>query len=337
MESENKKIIHFSHTVTMDTDWRQDFIQKLGAKLLNQRQLEFPKELASGCSYFMEIMPGLMALVVDFTFHKNVEFTKIASLGDYCIAYYDISDEISVHKVNNNKHKVGYLSKLGMGIVDAALSSTYIPPTGERMYSFRLLISKKLLKKHLGNVIPENIVEETFTTKNTIYFYSHIDSRTRVLLLKLKERNYNETSYELFLKATALQAFGSLIERVSENKFVLGKLSEIDIQQVILTQRYLMDQLLEKFPGTDTLIHMAGMSASKYTKLFRKVFKCSPKAFFLQEKLLLAKELLKSGRFNTIYEVAYELGYSKSDYFSALYKKRFGDLPNKDFVSVNDN
>lgn len=336
MEIQNKTSLQFTHTVTMDTDWRQDFIQKLGAKLLNPRQLVLPEDMASGCSYFMEILPGLMVLVVDFTFHKSIEFTKIASSGDYCIAYYDISDEISIHKVNNDKHKIGYHSKLGMGIVDAALSSTYIPPVSERMYSFRLLISKKLIRKHLGNIIPESIIEETFTKKNTFYFYSHIDSRTRVLLLKLKERNYEDTSYDLFLKATALQAFGSLIERVSENKFVLGKLSELDVQRVIRTQEYLMEQLLEKFPGTDVLVEIAGMSGSKYNRLFRKIFKTSPNSFFLQEKLLLARELLKSGRFSTIYEVAYELGYSKSDYFSATYKKKFGQLPNKDFISINN-
>lgn len=334
METIDKQSMQFFHTVTMDTDWRQDFIQKLGAKLLNSRQLVFPENIASGCSYFMEVMPGLMVLVVDFTFHKNIEFTKIASPGDYCIAYYDISDEIGIHKVNNEKHKVGYHSKLGMGIIDAALSSTYIPPISERMYSFRLLISKELIRKHLDNIIPESILEKTFTKKNTFYFYSHIDSRTRILLLKLKERSYEDTSYELFLKAAALHAFGSLIERVSENKFVPGKLSELDVQRVIQTQVYLMEQLLEKFPGIDILVEIAGMSVSKYTRLFKKIFKCSPNSFFLQEKLLLARELLKSGRFNTIYEVAYELGYSKSDYFSAVYKKKFGQLPHKDFISI---
>jgi AraC-like DNA-binding protein len=336
MKIENKTSMQFSHTVTMDTDWRQDFIEKLDAKLLTTHQLILPENIASGCSYFMEVLPGLKVLVVDFTFHTSIEFTKVASRGDYCIAYYDISDQISIHKVNNTKHKVGYHSKLGMGIVDAALSSTYTPALAERMYSFRLLISKELLKKHLGNAIPETILEETFTSKNTIYFYSHIDSRTRVLLLKLKDRNYNDISFDLFLKATALQAFGSLIERVSESKFVIGKLSEVDIQQVTYTQVYLMDQLLETFPGTAVLAEMAGMSVSKYTKLFQKIFKCSPNVFFLKEKFLLAKELLKSGKFNTIADIAYELGYSKPAYFSATYKERFGQTPNKDFNQLSN-
>ncbi|PBJ04605.1 helix-turn-helix transcriptional regulator [Flavobacterium sp. ACN6] len=335
METENnKKTIQFSHTVTMDTDWRDDFIKKLGAVFINPCQLAFPKDIAGGCSYFTEVMPGLKVLVLDFTFHKLIEFTKIASSGDFCIAYYDISDEISIHKVNNTKHTVGYHSKLGMGIVDASLSSTYIPTVSERMYSFRLLISKDLIRKHLGSKIPDSIIEKTFTKKNTFYFYSHIDSRTRVLLLKLKERRFEDTSYELFVKGAALQAFGSLIERIGESKFVVGKLSDLDVQRIIRTQEYLMTELLEKFPGMDVLSEMAGMSASKYMRLFRKIFKTSPKSFFLKEKSLLALELVKSGRYNTISEVAFELGYSKSDYFAAVYKNRFGHPPNKDFVSI---
>lgn len=122
-----------------------------------------------------------------------------------------------------------------MGLVDAGLSNTYIPPISERMYSFQLLMSKQLLHKHLGNIVPQSIVE-----KNTIYIYSHIDSRTRVLLLKLKDRQYEESFYELFLKGAALQALGSLIERLSQQKFVVGKLSEFDVQQVVNSQDYLM-------------------------------------------------------------------------------------------------
>ncbi|MEN5058622.1 helix-turn-helix transcriptional regulator [Sphingobacterium kitahiroshimense] len=336
METSSKNSIQFSHTVTMDTDWRQDFIEKLGAKYLNQRQLVFHENLASGGSYLMEVIPGLTVLVVDLTFHQSISFTKVASSGDFCIAYYDISDQISIHKVNDTKNKVGYHSKLGMGLVDAGLSSTYIPPISERMYSFRLLISKQLLHKHLGNIVPESIVEKTYVKKNTIYFYSHIDSRTRVLLLKLKDRQYEDSSYELFLKGAALQAFGSLIERLSQQKFVVGKLSEFDVQQVVNSQIYLMQQLLEKFPGTEKLAEIACMSVTKYTRLFKKIYKCNPNSFFLSEKLLLAKEMVKSGQFNTIYEVAYALGYSKSDYFSAIYKKRYGVLPNEDFVSLRN-
>ncbi|MES2650866.1 MAG: AraC family transcriptional regulator [Bacteroidota bacterium] len=324
----------FSHTMTMGVGWRQDFIDQLGARLINPRQLIFPDHIAHGGSYFMEVMPGLMVLIVDLTFQTSVEFTKIGSKEAFCIAYYDLSDEISIHQVSGTKHKVGYHAKLGMALVDAALKSTYTPPVSERMYSFRLLISKQLLKKHLHGSIPFQMGEKAFDLKkNNIFFYSHIGSHTRLALLKLKDLSYDDPSFELSLKGTALQAFGYLIQRMHERgPAVLARLSEAETAQVLHTEDYLMGQLLEAFPGVDFLAAMAGMSISRYNKVFKKLFKASPNSFFLNEKLLLGQVLLKSGEFNTISEVAYELSYGKPSYFAKVYKKAFSRLPADDFL-----
>lgn len=327
-----------AHRMELDNSWQQDFIDVLQAKRINARQLVLPDELASGCSYFVEVMPGLMVLIVDFVFHRQIEITRLASDGEFCIAYYDLSDEISVHQVNDTKHSVGYRSKLGMGLIDAAIKSSYEPPVSERMYSFRLLISKDILKKYLGGIMPEWVAEQAFDRrKNSIFFYSHIDSRTRLALHKLKERHYDDPSFELTLKGAALQAFGYLIQRMSETgPVVLGHLSEADKEQVMHTKDHLMAQLLETFPGIDFLADMAGMSVSKYNKIFKKLFKNSPNNFFLKEKMFLAQELLKSGNFNTINEVAYELGYGKPGYFAEVYKKNFGRLPGEIFVKTQN-
>ena len=318
----------------LDTSWRQDFIDQLGARLVNPRQLLFPSHIALGGSYFMEVMPGLMVLIVDLTFQADIEFTKIGSKEAFCIAYYDLSDEISIHQVNDTEHKVGYHSKLGMAIVDAAVKSTYTPPVLERMYSFRLIISKALLKEYYQGDVSEHMTEKAFDKKkNNIFFYTHIDSRTRLALLRLKDSSYDDPSFELSLKGAALQAFGYLIQRMNDSgPVVLARLSEAEVSQVMQTQDYLMGQLLEAFPGIDTLADMAGMSVSRYNKVFKKLFKISPNTFYLNEKLLLGRAFLKSGRFSTISEVAYELGYGKPGYFAKVYKKAFGFLPAEDFV-----
>jgi AraC-like DNA-binding protein len=288
------------------------------------KQISIPHDIAQGCSYFMEVMPGLMALVVDFTLQRSVELNQVVNAEDFYIAYYDLSDEIDIQKINHSK--VNYHSKLGMIVVDATLKSSYTPSF--KMYSFWLLIAKPLLQKYLlgstgGPKMGQN---------NTIVFTSHMDSRTRLCILKLRTRNYNDPSFELSLRGTSLQVFAYLVERINENDLVLGKLSELDTAQIIKTQTYLMEQLLGAFPGIDFLASTAGMSISKYKKLFKRIFKESPNSFFIREKLNLAQELLKSGNFNTINEVGNELGYLKPGYFAAIYKNQFGQLPGEVFV-----
>jgi len=288
----------------------------------NKNQLILPGDIAQGCSYFLEVIPGLMTLIVDFSLQRNVELTKTVNAEDFYIAYYDLSEEIDVHQVKGDK--IDYQSKLGMVVVDASLKSSYTPSL--KMYSFWLLIAKPLLQKYLfGNI------DATNNKNNTIVFSSHIDSRTRLCLLKLKMKNYNDPSFELSVRGTSLQVLGYLVERINEIGPILGKLSELDTTKIIKTQTYMMEKLLEAFPGIDLLADMAGMSISKYKKLFKRIFKESPNGFFVREKLNLAQVLLKSGNFKTINEVANELGHVKPGYFAALYKKRFGQLPGEVF------
>lgn len=315
----------------LHSHWQQDFVAGLGAQWTAGCKLTFPPEIAHGDSYFLEIIPGLTALIADYTFHKSIEFVKAASEADYCIAYYDLSEEISLHHVNGEKYKVGYQSQLGMGVVDGVLESSYTPPIGERMYSFRLLIAKKLLYKHLDLASP---LEDA---KDTICFYDHIDSRTRIALLDLKTRNFGETSFYLTVKGVALTAFGNLVERMAEKEPQPGLLSEQDAEHVLHTQQYLMEHLRESFMGLEQLSTMAQMSATKYQKLFRKLFGESANNFFLREKLRLAKKLLQSGQYARINEVAYELGYSKPGHFASAYNKLFNVLPKADFLAKVEN
>lgn len=282
-------------------------------------QLVLPNDIAKGCSYFMEVMPGLMCLIVDFSLQRSIELTKTVNAEDFCIAYFDLSDEIDILQVKGGA-KIDYQSKLGMVVVDASLKSSYTP--SPKMYSFWLIISRPLLRKYLfGNI----------DSSDSIVFSSHIDSRTRLCLLKLKMKNYNDPSFELSVRGTTLQVLGYLVERINEIGPILGKLSELDTTQVIKTQTHMMEQLLGAFPGIDFLATKAGMSISKYKKLFKRIFKESPNSYFLREKLNLAQVLLKSGNFKSINEVASELGHVKPGYFAAIYKKQFGQLPGEVF------
>ncbi|SDM59458.1 helix-turn-helix domain-containing protein [Pedobacter antarcticus] len=333
--AEEQPVLKISHQMSMDSEWRADFVDQLGARIINSRQMRLPDDMAEGCSYFMEVMPGLMVLIVDFTFHTSIEFTKLASKGEFCIVYFDLSDNISLHQVNGTRHQVGYQSKLGLGIVDAALRSTYIPAVGERMYSFRLLVSKSLLKTYFQGNMSALMVDRTFDgRKNTMFLYSHIKSSTWLALNQLKDTSYDSPSFELMLKGVTFKVFGHLIEQMKETgPVIVRQITEVDAAQVMKTQAYLMEQLQENFPGVDLLAEMAGMSVSKYSDIFKKLFKFSPKQFFLREKMLLAQVLLGSGDFGNISEVAYEVGFGKPGYFSKLYKNMFNEFPSTAFRS----
>ena len=65
---------------------------------------------------------------------------------------------------------------------------------------------------------------------------------------------------------------------------------------------------------------------------FKENTDTTPNNFFIQEKMNLAKELLKSGEYHSLTEVMYELSYSKLSYFSSKYFELFKHKPMDDFI-----
>ena len=328
-------MINIRHHYSLCPVWQQQIADALGAKLINDKLLLLPKDIGNGGSVFLEVMTGLSLLFMDLTFSVPISMTRMAANDQFYIVYYDLSEEISSHIVNGTDHKIGYQSKLGMGFMDCSTESTLIPALHQRYCSLRLFISKHLLKSLMGNAKPQAVVEDLFDgSKNTLFFYGHIDSNTRILLQPLKAYSFDNSSFELLLKGIALKALNYLVKRVRNFEPIIQKLSTVDTSGILKTAEYLMGNLILDFPGLSVLAEMAGMSESKYKLLFKKVMKGTPNNFFLQEKLLLAQNLLQSGNFNSVREVAIEVGYSKPGYFSEAYKKAFNALPQEIFIKA---
>lgn len=325
----------FLYHFTLSPEWQQQIVEKLGATLAEDKILTMPEHIADGSSIFLEVVPGLSVFLLDMTFKVPVAITRIATDQNFYMAYFDMGDEITTHLLHDTAHRAGYHSKLGMSFMDAGIKGTIMPPVGQRSYSLRLLIDKDLIKELFMPNREAEITSSLFDeSKNTLFFYSHIDSRSKVLLNNLKEQSLSHSSFELKLKSTALYLLGYLIERATRFEPIINKLSEQDIEQILASGDYLLKNLLSEFPGLPFLADKAGMSISKYKVLFKKILKDTPNGFFLNEKLLVAQQLLLSGNFNSVSEVAYELGYNKPGYFSGVYKKMHGVLPGEVLIKA---
>lgn len=325
-------IPEFKHTASLTPEWQQDFVNDLGCTLIDNKLMNFPKDKATGSGYFIEISQDISVLIVDVTLNEPMRFTRMPSEEDFWIVYYDLSDNFSKHFVDDIKHQIGYKSKLGFAIIDSHIKSTYVSVVGERSFSLRLYIRKSFIKNYFHDVILEQDFKNVFNDKKRkMFYYGHIDSRSKVELYNLKQQKMNDSNYEFSLKSVAYKLFGFFLERLNSNMPKAGSFLEKDLNAIMKTQEYLLSNLLMPFPGVKLLSGLAHMSISKYRSLYTNIFGMSPATFFKNEKLILAKELLESGDFILISDIAYELGYSKTSYFSLIYKKHYGNLPNEVF------
>ncbi len=318
----------FKHTYSLTSDWRQNFVDGLGCTIVNEN-MYFPEETAVGSCCISEINPDVSVVIIECVMNKPLRLTRVPSEDDFWIVYYDLSDSNSKHIVDDVNHKIGYKSKLNFAIVDNKINSTYLSTAGEQFYALRLFIRKSYMKTFFNDAEFKKDFKDVFDSKKKkMFFYGHIDSRSKVVLNTLKQQGIDKPNYEFLLKGAAYNLFGYLIERLNAKMPSMGTHLEKDIEAVMLSQQHLLSNLLIPFPGIEFLANIANMSPTKYRALYSSIFGMSPPLFFKIEKLLLAKELLESGSFKLISDVAYELGYNKTTYFSSIYRDYFGVLPN---------
>ncbi|MNY60985.1 Virulence regulon transcriptional activator VirF [compost metagenome] len=74
----------------------------------------------------------------------------------------------------------------------------------------------------------------------------------------------------------------------------------------------------------------ANMFESKFKNLFRKITGLTPNKFFMDNKLLKAKEMLESKQLS-ISQVSDQLSFTNNSYFASKFKENFGLSP-KTFV-----
>lgn len=88
-----------------------------------------------------------------------------------------------------------------------------------------------------------------------------------------------------------------------------------------------IDQNLGRPLRQENMLALAGMSATKFKKLFKRATGMSMSDYILKHRLELSKELLLSGR--PIGDIASEVGFSSPAYFATFFRHATGQSPSK--------
>jgi AraC-like DNA-binding protein len=98
------------------------------------------------------------------------------------------------------------------------------------------------------------------------------------------------------------------------------------IAKVIEEIRFRMRQNIDNEINLEELAKQNNVGYSYFRKMFKKFTGVSPRQYYLQLRMMRAKELLISTD-KSIKEISYELGFQSIYYFSNLFKKKEGISP----------
>lgn len=325
--------IKISHNLNIGTEWIEEIREQLDSTFINENTLVISKQFAKGYFYFKEIIPGLMVQIIDFISLKEIELTRLSSSEEFYILFYNVDSPVKSNTVEVLNDKGEIILGSGFSVIPNHVATKYVSTASKRSFFVAITISKLLFEEYLGDSLAKSIKNKNFNLKNSIYYFNKIDSRTMVLLLKLKELNYDDPNFRFSVKGNILQILGYSIARLKwEDNLFSNKLKEFEYDQIAKSQDYLMSHLYESFPGIIFLSKMAGMNNGRYTTSFKKIYQYTPKQFFLRKKLSLANNMLQSGGYRSIESIAYDLGFGSIINFSRLYFLRYGVLPKSHFV-----
>ena len=193
----------------------------------------------------------------------------------------------------------------------------FIDLRAEEIPHFCLLISMEWLQEQLsGSALTSLIqkaIEEWQKTGNSVY------SKHLVF-----QRDYQHESYKTLLTQThclnlLYQLLTSFLAKSKPEP--VEKYKDAELKKVIDIGEAVTIDFQTPVPTIKEMSLMAGMSESKFKKVFQEAFRQSPHQYILEKKLEYAHELLKSGQY-TLTQIAYKLGYNHTSGFTRLYRKK---------------
>ncbi|MFK5952048.1 MAG: AraC family transcriptional regulator, partial [Desulfobacterium sp.] len=133
---------------------------------------------------------------------------------------------------------------------------------------------------------------------------------------------------KIYLESKAMELVAYQLEQVFERegpKEFSYPVNAEEKQRICRARDLLVDQL-QFPPSLPDLARQVGMSHSRLTRGFKRVFNCTVFEYLRQERLKYARRLLTENTMN-ITQVAFNAGFCSSSHFAVAFAKRFGVRP----------
>ncbi|MCV9931571.1 helix-turn-helix transcriptional regulator [Flavobacterium sp. LS1R47] len=290
-------------------------------------------ELYEGTHFVMPFDNRVSALLVDATY-KESALLEYRTGVDYFVGMYFHVIKEDINFIQKDESTLVGRQDYNLLIVDSLLDFDYVVDNGVNTYVVCIFIYKSALKEYMDKIpILKSLSKDVFNAKkNTIISMDRMSMDSSILINDFRKIPYDSPLFELYFKGLIYKLIGNYLEQLLTKKIIISKVMNDDVKSIIASKTKLLESVDGIFPGVDFLAKQACMSPSKYKKLFTKISGLSPGTFFYSNKLVLAKELLETGKY-TVSEVSDKLNYANISYLAKRFNSKYGIFP-KEYQSL---
>ncbi|WP_276381301.1 AraC family transcriptional regulator [Flavobacterium sp. H4147] len=318
------------HFYSADLNWVENLAQQFGGKV-DGNFIVIPEDIQTGTRYFLEIEEGIVAYYLDVEYKKNLHLIQKNNSSDFVGFYYNLTDgeaTTSVHNFLYNTSRWQY----NLAVIDGSLDSEYKVKVGSKTFAICFFIKKSIIKRFMEEhkLQLDKIDDILDITKNTMIRFDRISNDTFHLLDDLRKIKIGGPIFNLNFTGTVYMLMSNFIRKIAEKRVIIQTVNQEDLSAIIAIQMYLIENIEGHFPSIKFLADKANMSESKFKSLFNKITGSTPNMFFMENKLLLGKDLLETKEMS-ISQISDKLNFTNNSYFAAKFKEHFGISP-KTFV-----
>lgn len=314
------------HFYGADLDWIDHYAQQLGGQI-EDNFIKIPEEVEGGTRYFLDCGEGIVTYFVNVQYNEDVRIIQKNPNTDFIGLYYNLTDGEAEIDINNFSYNVSRW-QYNMCLFDSSLESDFHINAGTKIFALCIFIKKSLIKEFLGKhkIIFDNIDKIIDPKKNTVIRFGRMSNDSFHILDTLRKNEAGGAIFDLNLSGTVHMLLANFLRKIAEKPIIIQTIDKTDLTAIISIQMYLIENVSNHFPSIKTLAEKAYMSESKFKTLFNKITGDTPNVFFMENKLLLAKEMLETKQFS-ISQVSDQLNFTNNSYFASKFKEHFGISP----------
>lgn len=194
-----------------------------------------------------------------------------------------------------------------------SLSFQFVWPDGSRLFDFQV-----------PQVIPHTAGKHLLRPAQALV--AHVTHEFPDAYLFLPLENTSAEGY-LRLQRLVFDWAASLTDTLDQLGHTIHTMARMDDR--IIHARELMDQaIFSQSVSESAIASQIGLSTSQFTRLFTAQFNLTPKKYMDQQRLTLAKRMLRSSEMS-VKQLAFNMGFKQLSHFSNWFRKHQGVSPRK--------
>jgi len=314
------------HYYDADDSWVEHYAAQIGGKI-EGNFIRLPEESQSGTRYFLDCGDGILAYYINVEYKRNYQLIQQNLNQDFVGFYYNLTEGEASVNTDFLLYNVGRWN-YNLAVIDGSLESEYNVKKGSKTFALCIFIKKSMLKTFTqkNNIVIQNIDAILDPKENTMVRFDRISSESFHILSDLRKLEVGGAIFDLHLKGTVHLLISNYLKKLATKKILIQTVNKRDLDHIIAIQMYLIKHIKDNFPSISQMAKMSGMSESKFKNLFKKITGNTANVFFMENKLLLAKELLETKQL-TISQISDELNFTNNSYFASKFKDHFGLSP----------